>query len=272
MKFTDFLKQQKPICTKFPLYFAFSYDKYVELRNRCIFEFGEDLFGKLCIKREICGTRCSGRPIPKYPELAEYIAQLPNVKEGYYKGIPVWEVYATTCETCVFKSNCSKVCGTMEDFLNKRVGEHEPDEDRLSNIDDLSELDLNSIIEDSQQEPLILNIDYVDVKVPWFCLSKVQKLVIQLKTYTNYDFMEIGSKLNISKQAAHKAYVSGVSKLKEFASAQRYLNKNNNINNFNILKFYYIDGFSIDEISKLTNISTRNCSKIVNLFKKVNNF
>lgn len=224
MNLVEFLTNQRPTCDKFPFYslFADNYELYIELKNRSIKDFGDNLFAKRCSNRFFCSTSCVGRPIPKYPELDSVITQSNNLKTGEYKGKEVWLVSVIDCESCPVKTSCNALCGSMVSFLDKHEPEEAIYEDRLMSLDIFDEETLSEAMEVETADTASFNISLSN-DIPWDCLSSNQKYIVQAKFYTMKSEREIAEDLDIHIRAVQKMVKTAIRKLEEFSKARECL-------------------------------------------------
>lgn len=262
MNLVDFLTKQRPICDKFPLYEAFAtdYTLYAKLKDRSIADFGENLLVKRCANRFFCATECTGRPIPKYPELEPFLAKINEFEEGSYKGKPVWLVKVIGCKECPIQSTCTALCGSMVSFMDKHEPEEPIFEDKLIPIEVLEEYDLSEAMKGPEvpEDKDTASIADLVKSIPWDCLSSNQRYILQAKYYTMKSEHQIAKDLDIYIRAVQKQVLTAISKLKHYKEAREVLvlDKSNKI-----AELYYLKCLTQPEIAKLTDTSIATVSR-----------
>lgn len=255
----EFKKKQFKVCTSFPLYEFLQEDLklYKELSQRSEKEFGENLLGKYCAKREMCFDNCLGRPIPKFKELEPFLYKIKaNLIEGEYKGKEVYLYKVTLCNSCPFSKECNSLCSSMESYLNKQESTNEPFENRTVSYDDF--INYDNVIE-NKSLPKKKKED-----IPWNVLSLEQIEVVKLRALSLLTWKEISDYMEQEVSYCRRLFQRAIKKLKRVAKAI----EKSKLQLDDCVKLFIQEGLTVEEISNKTGLPKRTVynklSKILN--------
>jgi len=243
-----FKLNQIALCTSFPFYEYLKDDLrlYKELSRRSQRDFGENLLGKYCSKREMCSDKCLGRPIPNYPELREFVKKREfNVSIGKYKDREVLLVKGILCSECPFASKCLKLCNTVESFLDKNESTTEPRSER--NITYLEDVHYEDSIEFKPKS------DKRKSDIPWNVLSVEQIQVVELRALCELTWDEVSIQMNSNKFYCQRIFRRAIKKLKRVGRAI----ERDNIYSNQAVELFITEGLSVKEIANKEGISER---------------
>jgi len=220
---TMYFLNQTPFCTKHPLKSFFTQHPGLrqKLSNRSIRDYGRDYFADWCDRVAVCGgSMCVRRPIPCYEEIEDEMLTLqsqlnatspkdaPRVtretikcppytideKTGKFKYSekPVWYIKQILCDKCPINKECPSICGTMEDFSNRK---EEEDDIYAKNEEMMRKRGKGCLTYFNREEEIHNKISYEDYdfakplenrdrsEIPWEVLTPLQKQIVW-----EYDF------------------------------------------------------------------------------------
>lgn len=228
MNFTEYLIKQQPICTTSPLRGRIKPEEYYKLRAKCIKDYGQNLLDDGCANAFNCITtgECIGRPLPDYPEVRSALKHL-DMTEGEYKGKPV--IYLKVhvkCDTCPFRSNCTEVCGALNDHFNRRDPLKEPIYD--SNTDSLSDVTANYLdklsydmyCSPTESPNIVQGVRWTTEDMAWDALSDQQRTALEYRFMDGLEQAEIAERMGLNQKTVHEYLESGLARMRKFTQAR----------------------------------------------------
>jgi hypothetical protein len=222
--FSDFFKKQLPLCMESPFNDTLNQMTFGEkygIIERSWEDYDADLVSKGCPRAHMCrgGNMCFGRPLPDYPELANDLKRITNIKKGSFEGKPCLVVYPTFCTTitqfnekssCPFVSSCNTQCATMSSRLNL--------EDSVDSVGDESTLEFNDELDYSamRYEHVAKPTETRD-DICWYGVTDRAKKIVELYDLWALDFDEIALQIGDNKGNVFRSYNSAIKKLKRNA-------------------------------------------------------
>ena len=244
----EFKKKQYGICTSFPLFEKIENDLklYRKLSRRSEEDFGENLFGKSCAKREMCTGNCLGRPVPKYKEIQELVKDYDGDYEtGIYKNQEVYLFKATLCSTCPFAQSCAQPCDSLESFLEKDESGVEPYENRIVEYRDYIDYDNFITFQERPKES--------PVDIPWNVLSLEQTQVVELRALYCLTWKEVAQEMNQRVSYSRRLFQRAIKKLKRVAKAIKRTKQETDAS----VDLFIKKGLTIEEIAEKQGIANR---------------
>jgi transposase len=222
--FVAFLKKQTPLCLGLPFHKQLiSNNLYYKLAERSEADFnGRNMFEQQCPSASICVSECRGRPVPKYPELEPFIHKY-NPTEGEWNGQPVWLIKVDTCQTCPFKASCTKLCPSMQSFDSRNKNREDLNLDMLAPMEALDDDWLEKLYYKDEEDGWVSKMEVTRDDIAWDCLSEAQRAAVVMILVQGKTFEQAAQARGVAAKNVHKAYESGMARLKEFGLARRAL-------------------------------------------------
>lgn len=259
-------RDNKPAsCTSAPWEHLIPYniraDIMLKIKQECIDKYGYDL--NECPNRKVCiGKSCMGRPLPYLSKTARpYLKKLETIANIKNEKLYI----ETDCSACPMAAKCNNPCKQVEDFINRQVSK----EPLLVNFEG---------IENIQQDDVLLGnfkLPVLEGEIPWDCLTKRRKKVIETYLYKQRDFLHTARIHGLNNQASAKyEFYAALTKLSEFAVMRRFLNEHRNSLSDKqqyVLEQAYLNNKSFVAIAKKMKVSPQAVQQIVSrLIKNYN--
>jgi predicted DNA-binding protein YlxM (UPF0122 family) len=275
------LNNRQPACNKRPWEYLvpkeIRADLLMRVRQECLEIYGNSL--SECTKKSICFTKkCLGRELEWKSKLAkpylDMFAKIVGINEGdlYY--------IQNDCAGCPIAKECKSPCYQVNDYLN-RFKTKEPNLVYQENLENHNPIEY--------YPETIANV-LVNKEVPWDCLTDRKQELVRKYLYEGKDFLTIAKEMDLNNQARVKyEFYSALNKLSEFAKMREFIKeyeqilRNENPNQYEILKELYINNLTTVDVAEkkgiskqavgqtLTRVLTRYKISFMTFVKKVGN-
>lgn len=225
------------------------------------------MFEAKCPNASICTSSCLGRPIPQYPELEPVIKRY-NPEEGSWNGQKVWLLKVETCGTCPFKSSCTKMCPSMYAFSARDKNREDLNLEMSAPMDELTDEWLEKLYYHDEEEGWVSKMEVTREDIAWDCLSEAQNAAVIMILVQGKTFEQAAQARGVAAKNIHKAYESGMARLKEFGLARRALQTDFSC------KYaieYYRGGLQMSEIAKIYAVGIGTVHRKLEEFRKKHN-
>lgn len=252
-------RDNKPAsCTEAPwehlIPFNIRADVMLKIKQESIDKYGHDL--NECPKRKVCmGKTCMGRPLPYLSKTARpYLKQLEKKANIVNNEL----IIATNCSSCPMVKTCINPCGQINDFINRQTVK----EPLLVNFTGIENLQPEDVLSAVFSLPTSTN-----TKVPWDCLTKRRKKVIETYLFKQRDFLHTAKLHGLNNQASAKyEFYAALTKLSEFAIMRKFLSAHKSElspKQLYVLEMAYHNNKSFVAIAKKMNVSPQAVQQIV---------
>lgn len=256
-------RDNKPAtCTEAPwenlIPFNIRADVMLKIKQESLDKYGHDF--NECPKRKVCiGKKCMGRPLPYLSKTArpylKKLEQTANVVNG--------ELFIdTNCGACPMVDKCNNPCSQIEDYINRHATK-EPLLVNFEGIENIQSEDIASVF----TLPISNN-----TKVPWDCLTKRRKKVVETYLFKQRDFLHTAKLHGLNNQASAKyEFYAALTKLSEFAVMRKFITDNRSQlseKQLYVLEQAYLNNKSFVAIAKRMKVSPQAVQQIVSRLVK----
>lgn len=210
-----------------------------------------------CPKRMVCiGKSCLGRPLPtKSKTFQKYFSEM---KKNL--NIVGEQLILENCDICKLRSDCTKPCQQINDYLNRGSKEK---------ID----LVYKETVHNIAQEPQNREFNYGELnfkELPWDCVPELNKKVYDKLVLQRKGLQQVTDECGINnKSYTKKIYAQTLNKLAEYSIMREFLSKKPKLTSkqLEILEKVYLQNKSLTKVSKEFNVSRQSVQEVVKRVK-----
>lgn len=206
-----------------------------------------------CPKRMVCmGKSCLGRPLPtKSKTFQKYFSEM---KKNL--NIVGDELVLENCDVCQLRSNCTKPCQQINDYLNRGNKEQ---------ID----LVYKETVHNIAQEPQNREFSYGELnfkELPWDCVPELNKTLYEKLVLERKSLHQTANELKLFDSSnAKKLYAQTLNKLAEYSIMREFLSTKPELtaNQLKILQKVYLENKSLTKTAKEVKVSVVAISRTI---------